>query len=109
MFIDLIAKEKATNPSSPVVIHCRYNSSIFLWVTYFSAGIGRSGTLIAIYNLDIVLREHVNNLDSGKLEPFMMKVLNILVRLSVFGVVRRLREQRWGMVNTSVSVLVREK
>jgi len=74
MFIDLIAKEKATNPSSPVVIHC-------------SAGIGRSGTLIAIYNLDIVLREHVNNLDS--------------VRLSVFGVVRRLREQRWGMVNTS--------
>jgi len=72
--VDLIYKERTTNPDSPVVIHC-------------SAGIGRSGTLIAIYNLDIVLRENANNL-----KP---------VRLSVLGVVRRLREQRWGMVNTS--------
>jgi len=72
--IDLMYKERTTNPSSPVVIHC-------------SAGIGRSGTLISIYNLEIVLRENLNNLDK--------------IKLSVFGVVRRLREQRWGMVNTS--------
>ena len=68
----------------------------------FSAGIGRSGTLIAIYNLDIILREYANNLDQGKISIFYSEFLNKIVRLSVFGVVRRLREQRWGMVNTSV-------
>jgi receptor-type tyrosine-protein phosphatase gamma len=72
--VEFIVEERAKNPFSPVVIHC-------------SAGIGRSGTLVAIYNLDIILREAANNLDN--------------VKLSVFGVVRRLREQRWGMVNTS--------
>jgi protein tyrosine phosphatase len=71
--VDLIYETREKSPS-PVVIHC-------------SAGIGRSGTLVAVYNLDIILRESVNNLDN--------------VKLSVFGVVRRLREQRWGMVNTS--------
>lgn len=72
-FVDLIYEERTKHPDSPVVIHC-------------SAGIGRSGTLIAIYNLEIVLRTFAESLDQ--------------VKLSVFGVVRRLREQRWGMVNT---------
>jgi len=73
-FVDIMYQERTANPNSPVVIHC-------------SAGIGRSGTLIALYNLDIILRENLHDLEK--------------VRLSVFGVVRRLREQRWGMVNTA--------
>ena len=53
-----------------VLVHC-------------SAGVGRTGTLIALYHMIITLQAMKNN-----------------PRISVFGTVRRLREQRWGLVQT---------
>ena len=54
----------------PIVVHC-------------SAGIGRTGTLIALCQM---------------IEAVQMTTFN--PRVSVFGTVRRLREQRWKMVQT---------
>ena len=59
-----------------------------------SAGIGRTGTLTAIYNLQqIVLTMH----------EYLQRTRDAfakLPKLSVFGVVRRLREQRYYMVQS---------
>lgn len=60
-----------------VVVHC-------------SAGIGRTGTFISLYNIvtlvEALIRKHHNG---DPAEP----------EVPIFGVVRRLREQRWGMIN----------
>lgn len=58
--------------SEKCVIHC-------------SAGIGRTGTTAALAHLMIAISSQVN---SGVKDP----------KLSVFGTVRRLREQRFSMV-----------
>lgn len=55
-------------------------------ILHCSAGIGRTGTLLSLFNLI-----------SGILESMR---LNEEPRLSVFGTVRRMREQRMGMVQT---------
>jgi protein tyrosine phosphatase len=60
------------NFQTPILIHC-------------SAGIGRTGTFIAIYNLIKCL--HVEH-HQGRSRLFF----------SVFNIVRKLREQRFGMV-----------
>jgi len=58
-------------------------------IIIFSAGIGRTGTLIAIFNLCYSMKLFKdNNNSTDKLLPFF----------SVFNVVRKLREQRFGMV-----------
>ena len=74
--IECIAESKKIFEKNPVLIHC-------------SAGTGRTGTLIAIFNLikciSFFNRFNVDN----DVKPFF----------SVFNIVRKLREQRSGMVS----------
>jgi len=81
--ISYIAEYRSRNAESPVLIHC-------------SAGLGRTGCLIGIYN--IVKSLHMMKVynknckeEEKKVEPFF----------SVFNIVRKLREQRNGMVTSS--------
>lgn len=62
--------DSISHSETPVLVHC-------------SAGMGRTGTLIALYHMIKVTQALKKN-----------------ARISVFGTVRRLREQRWGMVQT---------
>jgi protein tyrosine phosphatase len=59
-----------------------------------SAGIGRTGTFIAIYNIlkCLMITNTVNKVSLVKTCPFF----------SVFNVVRKLREQRFGMVTDAM-------
>ena len=70
--IKYIDKETENQNKSPVVIHC-------------SAGVGRTGTVIAIYNIIKCLKFLKKNKCT---QPF----------INVFNVVRKLREQRYALV-----------
>ena len=69
--INYIKKERIENNKAPIVVHC-------------SAGVGRTGTVIAIYIIILCL-EYLKKM--GK--PLIM---------NVFNVVRKLREQRYSLV-----------
>ena len=66
---------RKTHNGSPIVVHC-------------SAGIGRTGTFIAIYNLIKCLR--------------IEKEMGVLPLFNVFNVVRKLREMRFIMVRSEL-------
>lgn len=93
-------RSQASKNANKLVVHC-------------SAGIGRSGTIIAIFNIQLALEAlHKNRqslVASDKLKDLSGKLCEIVnsldeerevvePRVSVFGVVRRLREQRYCMV-----------
>ena len=65
--------EKRTIPGQKLLVHC-------------SAGCGRSGAIVGLYCMVTALESLIKE-DSSP-------------RVSVFGTVRRLREQRWGLVQT---------
>jgi protein tyrosine phosphatase len=73
---------------SPVLVHCRYNLFIIS-----SGGTGRTGTFIAIYNIvrSLNIIKLINSKTENKIKPFF----------SVFNTVRKLREQRIGMVTSN--------
>ena len=75
--IKIIAECRETYPEIPVLLHC-------------SAGTGRTGTLIAIFNLVKCLFFFNSVNYDREVRPFF----------SVFNMVRRLREQRPGMVSS---------
>lgn len=78
--INYIDEYKRKSVDSPILVHC-------------SGGVGRSGTMIAIYNI-IKCLEKVKSINkSREFNP-------IPAFYSVFNVVRKLREQRIGMVST---------
>lgn len=64
------------NEGQGVLVHC-------------SAGVGRTGTFIALLNLTTILKAQSELWREGK---------PLTTGISIFGTVRRLREQRWGMV-----------
>ena len=112
--VTLIQREKNSS-SSPILVHCRYAP---LRQTLLSAGVGRTGTFIAIHSCLEILRymqsaEYQAELDELRLNgsPEQKTILQQIEsvfplqepRISVFAVVRKLKEQRWCMVKTRVS------
>lgn len=60
-------------------------------LVHCSAGVGRTGTLIAIFQIVTALERQLLDQTTNP---------GVVPRISIFGTVRRLREQRWGMVQT---------
>lgn len=68
----------------PILVHC-------------SAGCGRTGTLIGILNAIASINE-LKKIGKAKSDSGY----DLTPRISVFSIVRRLREQRWAMVKTQL-------
>lgn len=74
-FENMIQFVKENNEGSPVVTHC-------------SAGVGRTGTFIAMYNLYYEIKRQMLDNEANE------------IRFSVFGLVRKMKEMRMYLVQT---------
>ena len=77
------------------------------FIITISAGVGRSGTTIAFYNIAQLIREY---LSETKEQSRCSLIISILIdkdfkecKISIFSIVRRLREERNFMVQTKVN------
>ena len=78
-----------------IIVHCRLILNINTYLMFVSAGVGRTGTLVALANLTLIvkkIKKHIKN------KPSILDSTYI----SVFSIVRRMREQRCKMVETYV-------
>lgn len=81
---------KPDHPNGKIIFHC-------------SAGIGRTGTIIAIFNIIESLRVLIDNQEVVKTsgdQSANQEINSMTPRISIFSVVRRLREQRYCMVQS---------
>ena len=77
----------------PILVHCRYVDQCvlvqMLWLTLYSAGVGRTGTFICIDNvLEQIKKEKV---------------------VDIAGVINKMRHQRMKMVQTHVRLYIRHR
>ena len=89
-----------------ILVHCRYSHLKNSNQLFFSAGCGRTGTLIALYALveqveyQMKMRNEKNGERHHEFVDTYYEDSNPInhERVSIFGTVRRIREQRWNLV-----------
>lgn len=78
--IDLIEFIKIYNNNQPVIVHC-------------SAGVGRSGTFISLYNLYNIIMKQINDVNTNE------------IKFSIMNIVRQLKEMRLHLVENEKQYL----